>query len=359
MFYHLLYPLREHVSFFNIFQYITFRTMYAAMSGFLIAYLLGPRTIRLMAEMQIGQYIRECGPERHQQKAGTPTMGGILIILAGLGSSLLWADLTNRYVLIVIFATLGFAAVGFADDYRKTVKKRNKGLSGWAKFSLQCLMAVLVCLAVLKVSGFNTRLLVPFLKSVRPELGPAYVLFGMFVIVGASNAVNLTDGLDGLAAGPLIISYMGYMGFAYVAGNLIIAQYLQVDYVPGSGEVAVCCGAIAGALTGFLWFNTYPAEIFMGDVGSLPLGGTLGTIAVITRQEILLALVGGIFVVEALSVIFQVGYFKATGGKRIFRMAPLHHHFELKGLAEPKIIVRFWIIAIGLALVALSTLKIR
>jgi phospho-N-acetylmuramoyl-pentapeptide-transferase len=359
MFYHILYPLRGHVSFFNIFQYITFRTMYAAMTGFLIAYFFGPRAIRLMAEMQIGQYIRDCGPERHQQKAGTPTMGGILIILAGLGSSLLWADLTNRYVLIVIFSTLGFAAVGFVDDFRKTVKKRNKGLSGWAKFSLQCIMAVLVCLAILKVSGFNTRLLVPFLKSVRPDLGLVYPLFGMFVIVGASNAVNLTDGLDGLAAGPLIISYMGYMGFAYVAGNLIIAEYLQVAYVPGSGEVAVCCGAIAGALTGFLWFNTYPAEIFMGDVGSLPLGGTLGTVAVITRQEILLALVGGIFVVEALSVIFQVGYFKATGGKRIFRMAPLHHHFELKGLAEPKIIVRFWIIAVGLALIALSTLKIR
>jgi phospho-N-acetylmuramoyl-pentapeptide-transferase len=359
MFYHLLYPLNEHMSFFNIFQYITFRTIYAAMTGFLIAYLFGPKTIRLLSEMQIGQYIRECGPQTHLQKAGTPTMGGILIILAGLGSSLLWADLTNRYVQIVVLSTLGFAAVGFVDDYRKTVKKRNKGLSGWAKFSLQSVMAVLVCLAILKVSGFNTKLLVPFLKTVRPDLGLAYLLFGMFVIVGASNAVNLTDGLDGLAAGPLIISYMGYMGFAYVAGNLIIAEYLQVAYVPGSGEVAVCCGAIAGALTGFLWFNAYPAEIFMGDVGSLPLGGTLGTIAVITRQELLLALVGGIFVLEALSVIFQVGYFKATGGKRIFRMAPLHHHFELKGLAEPKIIVRFWIIAVGLALVALSTLKIR
>ena len=359
MFYNLLYPLHEYISFFNIFQYITFRTMYAAVTGFLIAYLCGPPAIRLLTRMQIGQYIRECGPETHRQKAGTPTMGGVLILFAGLGSSLLWADLTNRYVLIVILATMGFGLVGFIDDYRKTVKKRNKGLSGWSKFSLQCVMALLVCLAVLKVSGFNTRLLVPFLKSFTPDLGIAYVLFGMFIIVGSSNAVNLTDGLDGLATGPLIISFMGYMGFAYVAGNLIIAEYLQVAYVPGSGEVAVCCGALAGSLTGFLWFNAYPAEIFMGDVGSLPMGGALGTIAIITRQELLLTLVGGIFVVEALSVIFQVGFFKATHGKRIFRMAPLHHHFELKGLAEPKIIVRFWIISIGLALIALSTLKIR
>lgn len=359
MFYNLLYPLHTQISFLNIFQYITFRTIYAILTGFLIAYLCGPMAIRLLTRMQVGQYIRECGPETHRCKAGTPTMGGILILLAGLGSSLLWADLTNGYVQIVVLSTLGFAAIGFIDDYRKTVKKRNKGLSGWSKFSLQSLIAVLVCLAILKGSGFNTKLLVPFFKSVTPDLGIAYFLFGLFIIVGSSNAVNLTDGLDGLVTGPLIISYMGYMGFAYVAGNMIIADYLQVVYVPGSGEVTVCCGAIAGALTGFLWFNAYPAEVFMGDVGSLPLGGTLGTIALITRQELLLGLVGGIFVLEALSVIFQVGYFKATGGKRIFRMAPLHHHFELKGLAEPKIIVRFWIIAIALALVALSTLKIR
>lgn len=359
MFYNLLYPLHEYVSFFNIFQYITFRTIYAAVTGFTIAYLCGPLAIRLLTRMQVGQYIRKSGPETHQQKAGTPTMGGVLIILAGMGSSLLWADLTNRYVQIIILSTLGFGLIGFIDDYRKTVKKRNKGLSGWMKFSMQCVMALLVCLAIFMVSDFNTRLLVPFLKSFTPDLGPGYLLLGVFIIVGSSNAVNLTDGLDGLATGPLIISYMGYMGFAYVAGNLIIADYLQVAHVPGSGEVAVCCGAVAGALTGFLWFNAYPAEIFMGDVGSLSLGGTLGTTAVITRQELLLALVGGIFVLEALSVIFQVGFFKATHGKRIFRMAPLHHHFELKGLAEPKIIVRFWIIAVGLALVALSTLKIR
>ena len=359
MFYLLLYPLREHVSFFNIFQYITFRTIYAGMTGFLIAYFFGPLVIRMLTNLQVGQYIRECGPQTHQRKAGTPTMGGLLILLASLGSALLWADLTNGYVWIVMMSTLGFALVGFVDDYRKTVKKRNMGLSARAKFLWQCLVAGLVCLAIFKLSGGNTRLLVPFVKSFTPDLGYGYLLLGIFIIVGASNAVNLTDGLDGLAAGPLIISYMGYMGFAYVAGNIIIAQYLQVAYVPGSGEVAVCCGAIAGALTGFLWFNAYPAEMFMGDVGSLPLGGTLGTIALITRQELLLALVGGIFVVEALSVIFQVGFFKATGGRRIFRMAPLHHHFELKGLAEPKIIVRFWIIAIGLALIALSTLKIR
>ncbi len=359
MLYNLLYPLHDYISFFNIFQYITFRTIYAAVTGFLIAWFLGPVAIRLLTGLQVGQYIRECGPRTHLRKAGTPTMGGVLIILAGLGSSFLWADLTNSYVRVVILSTLGFGVVGFIDDYRKTIKKRSKGLSAWAKFSFQCVIAALVCLVILKISDFNTELMVPFLKLVTPDLGAAYLLFGMFIIVGSSNAVNLTDGLDGLATGPLIISFMGYMGFAYVGGNLIIAQYLQVAYVPGSGEVAVCCGAIAGALTGFLWFNAYPAEIFMGDVGSLPLGGALGTIAVITKQEILLALVGGIFVLEALSVIFQVGFFKATGGKRIFRMAPLHHHFELKGLAEPKIIVRFWIIAIGLALVALSTLKIR
>jgi len=309
--------------------------------------------------MQIGQYIRDDGPESHFDKAGTPTMGGTLILFSVLFAVLLWADLTNRYVWIALFALIGYGAIGFADDYLMLVKKRSKGLGMASKFVLQVALAVAVGLLLWSVPSFNSLLTVPFFKGVMLVLGGWYILFAAFVIAGTSNAVNFTDGLDGLAIGPFIIASTTYMFLAYVAGHYNIADYLQIDYVTGSGEMAVFCGAMAGAGLGFLWFNTYPAQIFMGDVGSLSLGGALGTVAVIIKQEILLVIVGGLFVIEALSVILQIGFFKMTKGRRIFRMAPLHHHFELRGWPEPKVTVRFWIIAIILALVSLSTLKLR
>ena len=359
MIYHLLYPLHTAISAFNVFRYITFRTIYASLTAFLICFILGPWVIRKLSLMQIGQYIREEGPQSHHQKAGTPTMGGTLIILSVLLSTLLWADLTNYFVWIVLVVLLGFGTIGFVDDYLMQVKKRNKGLSARAKLALQTLLALVAGTLVVSSPDFTTQISVPFFKQVAPDLGWGYVIFSAFVIVGASNAVNLTDGLDGLAIGPVIIASVTYMIFAYVAGHVKIAEYLQINYVARSGEITVFCGALAGAGLGFLWFNAYPAQVFMGDVGSLSLGGSLGAVAVITKQEILLAVVGGLFVMEALSVIFQVSFFKVTKGKRIFRMAPLHHHFELKGWPEPKVIVRFWIIAIALALISMSTLKLR
>ncbi len=359
MFYHLLYPLHTTVSGFNVFRYITFRTIYASLTAFLICFLLGPWVIRKMQALQVGQYIREDGPEAHLKKAGTPTMGGTLILGSVTASCLLWNILTNAYVWILLLVTIGYGVIGFADDYRKVVKKRSKGLSARAKISWQTALAALVAFLLYVNPDFDTRVTIPFFKGLSPDLGPMYILFAVLVIVGASNAVNLTDGLDGLAIGPTIIAAGTYMVFAYVTGHAQIASYLQINHVPGSGEVTVFCGAVAGAGLGFLWFNTYPAQIFMGDVGSLSLGAALGTVAVITKQEILLVLVGGLFVMEALSVIFQVGFFKVTHGRRIFKMAPLHHHFELKGWAEPKVIVRFWIIAIALALLSMSTLKLR
>jgi phospho-N-acetylmuramoyl-pentapeptide-transferase len=300
--------------------------------------------IRKLREMQIGQYIRDDGPQTHLDKAGTPTMGGTLIILSIAVSILLWSDLTNFFVWITLFVVVGYGS---------------KGLGVRSKLVLQAVIALIAGFLVYVSPDFSTTITIPFFKNVTPDLGWGYIIFATFVIVGASNAVNLTDGLDGLAIGPVIIAATAYMFFAYVAGHVKIANYLQINYVPGSGELAIFCGAIAGAGLGFLWFNAYPAQIFMGDVGSLSLGSFLGTVAVITKQEILLVLVGGLFVIEALSVIFQVGFFKMTSGKRIFRMAPLHHHFELKGWPEPKVIVRFWIIAIALALLAMSTLKLR
>jgi phospho-N-acetylmuramoyl-pentapeptide-transferase len=309
--------------------------------------------------MQIGQYIRDDGPQAHLKKAGTPTMGGTLIIFAIVVSTLLWTNLTNFYVWILLMVTTSYAGIGFIDDYLMQVKKRSKGLSARGKLVLQTLVAVMAGVLVTTRPDFNTQVTIPFFKNISPTMGWGYVVFATFVIVGTSNAVNLTDGLDGLAIGPVVIAGVTYMIFAYVAGNVKIADYLQINYVAGSGEAAIFCSAMAGAGVGFLWFNAYPAQMFMGDVGSLPLGGALGTIAVITKQEILLVLVGGLFVIEALSVIFQVGFFKVTRGRRIFRMAPLHHHFELKGWAEPKVIVRFWIIALALALLAMSTLKLR
>ena len=359
MLYHLLYPLHTTFSAFNVFRYITFRTIYASLTAFLICFLLGPWMIRKLAEMQVGQYIRDDGPKTHLDKAGTPTMGGTLIIVSIVVSILLWSDLTNFYVWITLFVVVGYGLVGFIDDYLMQVKKQSKGLSVRTKLVWQAIIALIAGFLVYISPDFSTQITIPFFKNVSPDFGWGYIIFAAFVIVGASNAVNLTDGLDGLAIGPVIIAATTYMIFAYVAGHVKIANYLQINYVPGSGELAIFCGAIAGSGLGFLWFNTYPAQIFMGDVGSLSLGAFLGTVAVITKQEILLALVGGLFVIEALSVIFQVSFFKMTSGKRIFRMAPLHHHFELKGWPEPKVIVRFWIIAIALAMLAMSTLKLR
>ena len=359
MIYHLLYPLHTTLSAFNVFRYITFRTIYASLTAFLICFLLGPWVIHRLKTMQIGQYIQEDGPESHLTKAGTPTMGGLLIICAVLISTLLWANLVNMYVWIMLLIIVGYGAIGFMDDYLKIIKKQNKGLTARQKFLLQLVLAVIAGSLLYMNPDFDTRITIPFFKEISPDLGWVYVLFAALVIVGTSNAVNLTDGLDGLAIGPVTIAAVTYMIFTYVSGHVKIAEYLQINYVAGSGELSVLCGALAGAGLGFLWFNTYPAQVFMGDVGSLSLGGSLGVVAVITKQEILLVLVGGLFVIEALSVIFQVGYFKMSKGRRIFRMAPLHHHFELKGWAEPKVIVRFWIIAIALALIGMSTLKLR
>jgi phospho-N-acetylmuramoyl-pentapeptide-transferase len=359
MFYHFLYPLHTSISVLNVFRYITFRTIYASLTAFLICFLMGPWVIRKLGKMQIGQYIREDGPEAHHKKAGTPTMGGALIVSSIVISTLLWSNLTNIYTWILLLVIVGYGLIGFIDDYLMQVKKRSKGLSARSKLLFQVVLALSTGVMLYLSPDFNTRVTIPFFKTLSPDLGAGYILFAVLVIVGTSNAVNLTDGLDGLAIGPVIIASVTYMVFAYVAGHVRIADYLQINYVPGSGEVTVFCGALAGAGLGFLWFNTYPAQIFMGDVGSLSLGAALGSVAVITKQEILLVLVGGLFVIEALSVIFQVSFFKMTHGRRIFKMAPLHHHFELKGWAEPKVIVRFWIIAIALALISMSTLKLR
>lgn len=309
--------------------------------------------------MQIGQQIREDGPQSHLTKKGTPTMGGVLIIFAVLISTLLWANLSINYVWLVLLVTLGYGLIGFIDDYSKLADKSSKGIPGKTRLTAEIIIALFVSFILYFNPGFNLQVTIPFFKTILPDIGWGYLLLSTFIIVGAANAVNLTDGLDGLAIGPAVICFATYILFAYFAGNVKVASYLRVAHISGSGELAVFCGALVGAGLGFLWFNTYPAEIFMGDVGSLSLGGALGTVAIITKQEILLAIVGGIFVLETFSVIFQVGYFKLTGGKRILRMAPLHHHFELKGWAEPKVIVRFWIISILLALVAISTLKLR
>lgn len=359
MLYHLLYPLHTTFSVLNVFRYITFRTIYGSLTAFFICFLLGPWVIKKLSAMQVGQYIRDDGPKTHFDKAGTPTMGGTLIILSLVVSILLWSDLTNYYVWIVLLIIIGYGLIGFMDDYLMQIKKQSKGLSVRKKLVLQGLIALIAGFLVYASPNFSTQITIPFFKNISPDFGWGYIIFAALVIVGASNAVNLTDGLDGLAIGPVIIAAATYMIFAYVAGNIKIANYLQINYVSGCGELTIFCGAMAGAGLGFLWFNSYPAQIFMGDVGSLSLGAALGTVAVITKQEILLVLVGGLFVIEALSVIFQVGFFKMTNGKRIFRMAPLHHHFELKGWPEPKVIVRFWIISIALALLAMSTLKLR
>jgi phospho-N-acetylmuramoyl-pentapeptide-transferase len=358
MLYHLFYPLATSVHFFNVFKYLTFRTIYAVITALVVSFLLGPWVIRKLQAIQMTQVIRTDGPESHLKKQGTPTMGGALILAAIVIPTLLWADLTNKYIWMTLAIIVGYGLIGFVDDYKKVVEKNPKGLSPRQKMFWQVLLGLLFGIILFYTPGFSTELTIPFFKNLSPDLGIFYIPFVMLVIFGASSAVNLTDGLDGLAIGPVAINAGTYMLFTYIVGNVKLSNYLQIHYVAGAGELAILCGAMAGAGLGFLWYNTYPAEVFMGDVGSLPLGGGLGALAVITKQEILLVIVGGIFVIEALSVIFQVGSYKYRG-KRIFRMAPIHHHFELKGVAEPKIIVRFWIITIILALVAISTLKIR
>lgn len=361
MLYHLLFPLHEQWSVFNVFRYITFRTAAAVVTALALSLVLGPWLIRTLRRLSVGQNIREVGPQSHQVKAGTPTMGGLLILLAFISSTLLWANLENPFVLIAVGVTAAFGLVGLADDYIKVARRRNLGLTSRAKLGLQILVAALAGLALLTLPeehGFEPTLTFPFFKQVALDLGWIYVPFVALVLVGASNAVNLTDGLDGLAIGSIMIAAATYAIFTYVAGHSLVANYLQVTSIQGAGELTIFCGALVGASLGFLWFNSHPAEIFMGDVGSLALGGAIGIVAVLCKQELLLVLVGGLFVIEAGSVIIQVASFKLTGN-RVFRMAPLHHHFELRGWSEPKIIVRFWILAVLFALLSLSTLKLR
>ena len=357
MFYHLLYPLASDVSAFNVFRYITFRTGAATLTALFIAFLVGPSLIRALARLRVGQPIREIGPA-HQGKAGTPTMGGLLILLSLLVSVLLWSNLDSRAVWTVVGVTVGYGLLGFIDDYRKVRQGHSAGISGRTKLVWQTAIAVSVAIAIYHDPGFDARISVPFFKNFSPHLGWLYVPLATFIIVGTSNAVNLTDGLDGLAIGPIMISAGTFLLLSYVAGHAGFSEYLGVKFVPGSGALAVFCGALIGGGLGFLWFNASPAQLFMGDVGSLALGGALGTLAVLVRQEILLAVVGGVFVVEALSVIIQVASFQLRG-KRVFLMAPIHHHFEKQGWAEQKIVVRFWIISAILGLIALSSLKLR
>jgi len=358
MLYHLFYPLASSIKLFNVFKYLTFRTIYAMITALVVSFIIGPWVIRKLEGLQARQVIRTDGPESHLKKQGTPTMGGVLILAAIVIPTLLWADLTNIYIWLTLFIIVGYGVIGFVDDYKKVVEKNTRGLSARQKMFWQIFLALAVAVFLYMRPGFSTELYFPFFKNLHPDLRIFFIPFVTIVIVGASNAVNLTDGLDGLAIGPVTINAATYMLFTYMVGNAKLSGYLQIPYVPGGGELCILCGAMVGAGLGFLWYNSYPAEVFMGDVGSLPLGGALGVVAVVTKQEILLVIVGGIFVIEALSVIFQVGSYKYRG-KRIFRMAPIHHHFELKGVAEPKIIVRFWIITIILALVAISTLKLR
>lgn len=361
MFYYLLYPLREAFGAFNVFQYITFRTAMATVTALLVSLLLGPKMIARLRQYQIGQEIREEGPASHQVKKGTPTMGGLLIITAVVLPTLLWTDLGNVFVWIAVAATILFGGIGFVDDYLKLARKQSCGLSAKAKFSLQFVVALalgLVLIWLAEQGQFSTTLSIPFLKTFAPDLGWGYVVLVIAVLTGASNGVNLTDGLDGLAIGALLIAWGTFGILCYVVGHALVADYLALENVKGAGELTVFCGSVVGASLGFLWFNSHPAEVFMGDVGSMALGGALGTTALLIKQEVLLILVGGLFVIEALSVIVQVVSFK-TRGQRVFRMAPLHHHYELSGLSETKIVIRFWIMALLFALLALATLKLR
>lgn len=346
---------------FRVFQYLTFRSILAALTALLVGLFCGPMTIRWLKRLQIGQMIRDDGPQTHLSKAGTPTMGGVLILLAVTVSTLLWGDLRQPSLWLVLLVTLCFGLVGWVDDYRKLVLKNSKGLRGRRKFFWQSLIALIAILYLYVTASqpIHTQLTVPFFKHCLIALGPVFIVLAYFVIVGSSNAVNLTDGLDGLAIVPIVMVGGALGVFAYVASNSVYAHYLAIPYVPNTGELTIFCSAIVGAGLGFLWYNTYPAQVFMGDVGSLALGAALGMVAVVIRQELVLLMMGGLFVLETVSVILQVGYFKYSGGKRLFRMAPLHHHFELKGWAEPKVIVRFWIMTVIFVLCGLATLKLR
>ena len=378
MLYWLLYQkLFPYFRFFRIFRYLTFRCVFASLTALLIGLLIGPFVIERLREFQIGQYIREEGPQSHQKKGGTPTMGGVLICISILVPTLLWSDLSNPFVWIVMLSTLAFGAIGFADDYIKVVHKHNQGLTGRQKLLFQFATSGAIAVALLALEsrgGYSTRLVVPFLKNFRPDLVwdwmghiphmhwlafVPFVVFVMIVIAGSSNAVNLTDGLDGLAIGCTIIAAGALTVLTYVSGHVVFSDYLELQRMPMISEITVFCGAMVGGSIGFLWYNAHPAEIFMGDVGSLALGGAIGTVAVCIKQELLLPFIGGVFILEALSVMLQVGSYKLRNGKRIFKMAPLHHHFELLGWSESKVIARFWILALVFALFALTTLKLR
>ncbi len=361
MLYEILVPLSEYWFPFNVFRYLTFRTAMSATSALLLTLALGPWIIGKLRQFQIAEQIRSEGPASHAIKSGTPTMGGILIVTAIVGSTLLWADLHNVFVWVAVAAIVGFAALGFLDDYLGVVHKRRRGLSAKSKFAGQVALSALLgwtLWTLANAGSFTTQLSVPFFKEVSPDLGPFYIPFAVLVLVAASNSVNLTDGLDGLATGCVMVAAVTYTAFAYLAGHAIIADYLGLLFVHDIAEVTVFAGAIVGACLGFLWYNCFPATVFMGDTGSLALGGAVGIIALLIKQEIVLLLVGGVFCIEALSVILQVASFRMTG-KRIFRMAPIHHHFELAGWSEPKVIVRFWILAMLFSLLSLATLKLR
>lgn len=353
--------LQQHVATgFNVFSYLTMRSIMGILTALLLSLWLGPRLIRGLQRMQIGQTVRDDGPQSHLSKSGTPTMGGVLILVSILISGILWADLSNRYVIVTLLTLAAFGLIGFVDDYRKVIRKDPAGLVARWKYFWQSVVALTVAsyLFYTAQQPAETALLIPFFKDVMPQLGAFYILLAYFVIVGTSNAVNLTDGLDGLAIMPTVM-VAGALGvFSYVTGHVNFANYLQIPYIPEAAELTVVCAAIAGAGLGFLWFNTYPAQVFMGDVGSLALGAVLGIIAILVRQELVLFIMGGVFVIETLSVMLQVGSYKLRG-KRIFRMAPIHHHYELKGWPEPRVIVRFWIISLILVLIGLATLKLR
>jgi phospho-N-acetylmuramoyl-pentapeptide-transferase len=360
MLYKALYGLHDLYSPLNVFRYITFRTALAVITGMLISLVIGPAIIRRLREISITQQIRDDGPQTHLRKSGTPTMGGIIIIISMLVTLLFWGDLSNRYMWIMIISMLGYGGIGLLDDYLKVIRKNPKGLRACYKFGAQIAIALMIGLVLYSNPNdpHKSELIVPFFKRWFFDIGWFYIPFSILVIVGSSNAVNLTDGIDGLAIGLVGIAALANMLLVYISGNAKFSQYLGVYFLPGTGELTVFCGALLGAALGFLWFNAYPADVFMGDVGSLSLGGSLGTLAVITKHEIVLAVVGGIFVIETFSVIAQVASFRLTG-KRIFRMAPIHHHFELMGWPESKVIVRFWIVGIMLALLSLATLKLR
>ena len=361
MFYHLFVPLAEEFGLFNLFRYLTFRTGGAIMTALLLSFIIGPNLIQwLKSKQKQGQPIRKEGPETHFAKAGTPTMGGLMILLSVILSTLLWADLSNAFVWCALAVLVGFGAIGFADDFAKLTKRSSAGVSARTRVLLQILTVTLVTVAInfSMPPEINSHVAIPFLKDFYVNIGWCYGAWALLVVIGSANAVNLTDGLDGLAIVPIAIAAACFGLISYLVGNAVFSDYLQISFVPGTGELAIICGAVMGAAMGFLWFNAPPAQVFMGDTGSLALGGLLGTLALITKHELVLAIIGGLFVLEAVSVIVQVLSFKLTG-RRVFRMAPIHHHFEKKGWSEPTVVIRFWIIAVVLAIIGLATLKLR